>query len=77
MTIYPDAINVVKVQRRISEFTIPDEFASRVTAYMSRRGERERERGFGSGGNIRERKPLFWQDDKYESKVIFAARYIG
>lgn len=29
MTIYPDAINVVKAQRRISEFTTPDEFASR------------------------------------------------
>lgn len=63
MTFYPDVINVVKVQRRIGGFTIPDEFASRVA---------ERDLGIWV-----EREPLFWQNDKYESKVIFVARYIG
>lgn len=55
MTIYPEAINVVKVQRRISEFTTPDEFASRnsrngCAKVSSRRGSRDLGRdGRGAG----------------------------
>lgn len=80
MTIYPDAINVVKAQRRISEFTTPDEFASRNSRngrvkVSSRRGSRGEEIWVVMDVARDGRKLLFWQNDKYESKVIFAARY--
>jgi len=74
MTIYPDAINIVKAQRRISKFTTPDEFASR----NSRNGRaKSRRAGIWVVADVVHdgRKLLFWQNDKYESKVIFAARY--
>ena len=48
MTIYPDAINVVKAQRRISEFTTPDEFASRNSRNGRTKSRRAVETGFGS-----------------------------
>jgi len=74
MTVYPDAINVVRAQRRISKFTTPDEFASR----NSRNGcAKSRRAGIWVVADVVHdgRKLLFWQNDKYESKVIFAARY--
>jgi len=74
MTIYLDAINVVKAQRRISKFTTPDEFASR----NSHNGRaKSRRAGIWVVADVVHdgRKLLFWQNDKYESKVIFAARY--
>ena len=77
MTIYPDAINVVKAQRRISEFTIPDEFASRNSRNGRTKSRRAMEAGIWVVADVVHdgRKLLFWQNDKYESKVIFAARY--
>lgn len=76
MTIYPDAINVVKAQRRISGFTTPDEFASRngrakslVAPWKPTDGGDLGRDGRGADDG---RKLLFWQNDKYESKVIFA-----